>query len=124
VPGLVSLYFNVGRYLLISPSRPGGLPANLQGLWAEEINPPWTGDWHLDVNVQMNYWPAEICNLSDLHQPLFALINSLQEPGARTAREYYAARGWVAHVIRNPWGFTSPGEEDRKSTRLNSSHLG
>lgn len=109
-PALAALYFNFGRYLLISSSRPGGLPANLQGIWAEEISTPWTGDWHLDVNVQMNYWPAEVCNLSDLHQPLFALIDSLQAPGARTAREYYAARGWVAHVITNPWGFTSPGE--------------
>jgi alpha-L-fucosidase 2 len=109
-PALAALYFNFGRYLLISSSRPGGLPANLQGIWAEEISTPWTGDWHLDVNVQMNYWPAEVCNLSDLHEPLFALIDSLQEPGARTAREYYAARGWVAHVITNPWGFTSPGE--------------
>src|ERR1035438_9773607 len=109
-PALSALYFNFGRYLLISSSRPGGLPANLQGIWTEEIDTPWRGDWHLDVNVQMNYWPAEICNLSDLHQPLFALIDALQEPGARTAREYYAARGWVAHVITNPWGFTSPGE--------------
>jgi len=110
-PALAALYFNFGRYLLISSSRPGGLPPNLQGIWAEEINTPWTGDWHLDVNVEMNYWPAEICNLSDLHQPLFELIHSLQEPGARTAREYYYARGWVAHVINNPWGFTAPGEE-------------
>lgn len=109
-PALAALYFNFGRYLLISSSRPGGLPANLQGIWAEEINTPWTGDWHLDVNVQMNYWPAEICNLSDLHQPLFALIDSLQQPGAKTAKAYYGARGWVAHVITNPWGFTAPGE--------------
>jgi len=109
-PGLAALYFNFGRYLLISSSRPGGFPANLQGIWAEEIHTPWTGDWHLDVNVQMNYWPAEVGNLSELHQPLFALIDSLQEPGAKTAHEYYAARGWVAHVITNPWGFTSPGE--------------
>jgi len=107
---LVTLYFNFGRYLLISSSRPSGLPANLQGIWAEETKTPWTGDWHLDVNVQMNYWPAEVCNLSELTQPLFALIESLQEPGARTARAYYGARGWVAHVITNPWGFTSPGE--------------
>ncbi len=104
------LYFNFGRYLLISSSRSGGLPPNLQGIWAEEIHTPWNGDWHLDVNVQMNYWPAEICNLSDLTQPLFALIASLQEPGEKTARAYYNARGWVAHVIANPWGFTSPGE--------------
>ena len=104
------LYFNFGRYLLISSSRPGGLPPNLQGIWADEIHTPWTGDWHLDVNVEMNYWPAEVCNLSDLTQPLFALTASLQEPGAKTAKAYYNARGWVAHVITNPWGFTSPGE--------------
>ncbi len=107
---LAVLYFNFGRYLLISSSRPGGLPANLQGIWAEEIQPPWSADWHLDVNIQMNYWPAEVCNLSDITGPMFALIDSLQEPGAKTAREYYGARGWVAHVITNPWGFTSPGE--------------
>jgi alpha-L-fucosidase 2 len=109
-PSLAVLYFNFGRYLLISSSRPGGLPANLQGIWAEEINTPWNADWHLDVNVQMNYWPAEVCNLSDLTGPMFALIESLQAPGERTAKAYYGARGWVAHVITNPWGFTSPGE--------------
>ncbi len=108
--GLMQLYFDFGRYLLISSSRPGGLPANLQGIWAEETQTPWNGDWHLNINVQMNYWPAEVCNLSELHQPLFALINSLQEPGARTAKKYYGARGWVSHVFTNPWGFTSPGE--------------
>jgi len=109
-PGLAALYFNFGRYLLICSSRPGGFPANLQGIWAEEIHTPWTGDWHLDINVEMNYWPAEVCNLSELTQPLFALISSLQAPGAKTAHDYYHARGWVAHVITNPWGFTSPGE--------------
>jgi alpha-L-fucosidase 2 len=109
-PSLAALYFNFGRYLLISSSRPGGFPANLQGIWAEEIQTPWNADWHLDVNVEMNYWPAEVCNLSDLTGPLFDLIASLQEPGAITAHDYYHARGWVAHVITNPWGFTSPGE--------------
>lgn len=94
-PGLSALYFNFGRYLLISSSRPGGLPANLQGLWAEEIKTPWTGDWHLDVNVQMNYWPAEVANLSELHQPLFALIDRCKHrerrrPGLITTR----AAGW------------------------------
>ena len=108
-PGLAALYFDFGRYLLISSSRPGGLPANLQGIWAEEIHTPWNGDWHLDAQ-QMNYWPAEVCNLSELHEPYHRLIASLQEPGARTARAYYGARGWVAHVITNPWGYTSPGE--------------
>ena len=109
-PGLAALYFNFGRYLLISSSRPGGLPANLQGIWAEEIHTPWNADWHLDINVEMNYWPAEVCNLSDLTPPLFDLISSLQKPGAKTAHDYYDAHGWVAHVITNPWGFTSPGE--------------
>lgn len=109
-PGLAALYFQYGRYLLISSSRPGGLPANLQGIWAEELQAPWNADWHLNVNVQMNYWPAEVANLSDLHEPLFKLTESLQEPGARTAKAYYNARGWVAHVITNPWGFTAPGE--------------
>lgn len=104
------LYFNFGRYLLISSSRPGCLPANLQGLWAEEIQTPWNADWHLNVNVQMNYWPAEVCNLSELHEPLFKLIESLEKPGALTAQAYYGARGWIAHVNANPWGFTSPGE--------------
>ncbi|MCC6232903.1 MAG: glycoside hydrolase family 95 protein [Verrucomicrobiales bacterium] len=109
-PDLAALYFDFGRYLLISSSRPGGLPANLQGLWAEEIQTPWNGDWHLDINVQMNYWPAEVANLSELHEPMHQLVASLVEPGRRTAKAYYNARGWVAHVITNPWGFTSPGE--------------
>lgn len=109
-PQLAALYFQFGRYLLISSSRPGGMPANLQGVWAEGVQAPWNADYHLNVNVQMNYWPAEVANLSELHRPLFALINSLEKPGARTARSYYNARGWVAHVITNPWGYTSPGE--------------
>ena len=109
-PALTALYFQYGRYLLISSSRPGGLPANLQGLWAEEIQTPWNGDYHLDINVQMNYWPAEVGNLSELHEPMLRFIASLQEPGARSARAYYNARGWVAHVISNPWSYTSPGE--------------
>lgn len=111
-PALAALYFNFGRYLLISSSRPGGLPPNLQGIWAEETQTPWNGDWHLDVNVEMNYWPAEECNLSDLTDPLFALIASLQKPGAMTARDYYNAHGWVTHVLANPWGFTSPGDDE------------
>jgi alpha-L-fucosidase 2 len=123
-PGLAALYFQFGRYLLISSSRPGGLPANLQGLWAEGVQTPWNADWHLNVNVQMNYWPAEIANLSELHQPLFSLIASLQSPGERTAKLYYNARGWVAHVITNPWGFTAPGEgADWGSTSSGSAWL-
>ena len=109
-PSLAVLYFNFGRYLLISSSRPGGMPANLQGLWADSVSPPWGADYHLNVNIQMIYWPAEVCNLTELNEPLFAYIASLQEPGARTAQKYYGAHGWVAHVLANAWGFTSPGE--------------
>jgi len=110
-PALAALYFNYGRYLLISSSRPGCMPANLQGLWAEGIATPWNCDYHIDINVQMNYWPAEVTGLGDCHTPLFKLIESLQEPGRETARVYYNADGWVAHVITNVWGFTAPGEQ-------------
>ena len=109
-PDLASLYFNFGRYLLISSSRSGTLSANLQGIWAQEIQTPWNGDWHLDINIQMNYWPAEVCNLGDCHVPMLRLIESLPRPGRAPARSYYNADGWVAHVITNPWGFTAPGE--------------
>ncbi len=110
-PALAALYFNYGRYLLISSSRPGTMPANLQGIWAEGIQTPWNCDYHLDINVQMNYWPAEVTGLGDCHTPLFKLIESLQGPGAETAKTYYGAKGWVAHVITNVWGFTAPGEQ-------------
>jgi len=109
-PALAALYFDYARYLLISSSRPGTLPANLQGIWAEEIQTPWNGDYHLDINVQMNYWIAEVAALGDCHVPLLKLIASLQTPGGRTARAYYDADGWVAHVITNVWGFVAPGE--------------
>ena len=107
---LPALYFNFGRYLLISSSRPGGLPANLQGLWAEEYQTPWNGDYHLNINLQMNYWPAEKTNLADCHQPLINFTEQLVKPGKKTAKAYYNASGWVAHVISNPWKFTAPGE--------------
>jgi alpha-L-fucosidase 2 len=106
---LCAAYFDFGRYLLISSSRPGGLPANLQGIWADDVRTPWNGDWHLNINIQMNYWPAEVTGLSELHEPVFALTESLQKPGAVTAQKYYNAPGWVAHMMTNPWGFTSPG---------------
>jgi alpha-L-fucosidase 2 len=109
-PDLFALYFAYGRHLLASSSRPGSLPANLQGLWAHQVQTPWNGDYHLDINVQMNYWPALTTNLAPCHEPLLALVESLVEPGARTAKAYYGADGWVAHVITNVWGFTSPGE--------------
>ncbi len=109
-PDLTALYFNYGRYLLISSSRPGTLPANLQGIWAQRIQTPWNGDWHLDINIQMNYWPAEVCGLGDCHVPMLRLIEALQAPGRETAEAYYNADGWIAHVITNAWGFTAPGE--------------
>jgi alpha-L-fucosidase 2 len=107
---LVELIFQYGRYLLISSSRPGSLPANLQGIWANQIQTPWNGDYHTDVNVQMNYWSAETANLSEMHLPLFDLMNSIQKPGAKTAKVHYNANGWVVHPITNVWGYTSPGE--------------
>lgn len=109
-PDLFALYFTFGRHLLRGSSRQGSLPANLQGLWAPEYQTPWNGDYHLDVNVQMNYWPALTTNLVECHEPLIALVESLVAPGRRTAQAYYDAPGWVAHVITNVWGFTSPGE--------------
>jgi alpha-L-fucosidase 2 len=104
------LYFNYGRYLLIGSSRPGLLPANLQGLWALEYQTPWNGDYHLNINIQMNYWPAELTNLGALTEPMHRFTSSLVPNGTKTAKAYYNAQGWVAHVISNPWFFTSPGE--------------
>jgi len=109
-PALAGLYFQFGRYLMISSSRQGSLPANLQGLWAEEYQTPWNADYHIDANVQMNYWMAETCNLSECALPLTSLIESLVKPGEKTAKSYYNAPGWVAHVITNVWGYTPPGE--------------
>ncbi|MBW8685312.1 glycoside hydrolase family 95 protein [Chitinophaga rhizophila] len=104
------LFYQFGRYLNICSTRPGLLPPNLQGLWANQIQTPWNGDYHLDVNVQMNHWPVEVSNLSELNLPLADLVKGLVVPGQRTAKAYYNAPGWVAHVITNVWGFTEPGE--------------
>ncbi|SEW51969.1 glycoside hydrolase family 95 protein [Chitinophaga arvensicola] len=108
--GLPVLFYQYGRYLTISSTRVGLLPPNLQGLWANQIQTPWNGDYHLDVNVQMNHWPVEVSNLSELNLPLAALVKGMVQPGERTAKAYYNAEGWVAHVITNVWGFTEPGE--------------
>ncbi len=108
--GLVETFFQYGRYLLISSSRPGTLPANLQGLWAWQMNPPWNADYHTNINLQMNYWPAEITNLSELHLPLFDLIEALMKPGSETAKALYGARGWVVHHLTDEWGFTAPAD--------------
>jgi alpha-L-fucosidase 2 len=111
--GLEALYFQFGRYLLVASSRPGGLPANLQGLWNDSLHAPWDSDYHLNINLQMNYWPAEVTNLPELHLPLFDFLESLREPGRRTAKVHYGARGFVAHHITDIWGFTSPGDLPR-----------
>jgi alpha-L-fucosidase 2 len=112
---LISIFFQYGRYLLISSSRPASLAANLQGIWNDNKASmmAWTCDYHLDINTQMNYWPAEVCNLSECHEPAFELIESLVEPGRKTARIHYGCRGWVAHVFTNIWGFTCPGYQER-----------
>ncbi len=107
-PAFADLYFQYGRYLLISSSRPGGQPANLQGLWNEDLNPPWESKWTLNINCEMNYWPAELCNLSECAQPLFDMINDLAISGARTAREQYGCRGWVVHHNTDLWRGTAP----------------
>jgi alpha-L-fucosidase 2 len=107
---LLATYFQYGRYLLIASSRPGDLAANLQGIWADGLQAAWNGDYHSNINVQMNYWPAELTNLSELTQPLVHLIEYMRVPGQRTAQVQYGAGGWVAHTITNVWGFTSPGE--------------
>jgi alpha-L-fucosidase 2 len=109
-PGLIAKNFQFGRYLLISSSRPGTMPANLQGLWADTTQPPWSADYHANINVQMNYWPAETANLAECAEPLVRYIEFLAKSGARTTQTHYGARGWTAHTITNPWGFTSPGE--------------
>jgi alpha-L-fucosidase 2 len=109
--GLIALYFQMGRYLLISSSRPGHLPANLQGLWNDSMNPPWNADYHTNINLQMNYWPAEVTNLSELHQPLFDYVRTLLVPsGQRTAKVHYNARGWVVHHLSDAWGHTTPAD--------------
>lgn len=104
------LFFQFGRYLSICSTRIGLLPPNLQGLWANQVHTPWNGDYHLDVNVQMNHFPVEVANLSELNLPLVELVRGMVKNGEKTAKAYYNADGWVAHVITNVWGFTEPGE--------------
>ncbi|MGN0294558.1 MAG: glycosyl hydrolase family 95 catalytic domain-containing protein [Lachnospiraceae bacterium] len=109
-PNLAALYVEYARYLLYSCSREGGLAANLQGIWADEVQTPWNGDWHLNAQ-QMIYWLAEKGNLSESHLPYLELTDQLTKPGKRTARAYYGADGWLVHTCTNPWGFTSPCED-------------
>jgi len=108
-PSLFALYFNYGRYLLISSSRPGGQPANLQGIWNAKITPPWSSNWTSNINVQMNYWPAEACNLSECAEPLFDLITDLSVTGKRAAQETYGGLpGWVTHHNIDIWRTANP----------------
>lgn len=106
--GLVELYFQYGRYLLISSSRPGSLPANLQGVWNEHFTPPWDSKYTININTQMNYWSAEMCNLAECHEPLFDLIEKMRPNGRETARQMYGCGGFVAHHNTDLWGDTAP----------------
>jgi alpha-L-fucosidase 2 len=105
-PTFAALYFNFGRYLLISCSRPGSLPSNLQGVWADGLNPPWSADYHININIQMNYWPAEVCGIGELHDQFFQYIEMLRPHAEKTAKVAYGCRGAVAHYTTNPWGHT------------------
>ncbi|MCW3094098.1 MAG: glycoside hydrolase family 95 protein, partial [Ferruginibacter sp.] len=107
-PSLVALYLQYGRYLLISSSRPGTKPANLQGIWNDLLTPPWGSKYTTNINAEMNYWPAELLNLSPLHQPLFSMISELEASGRQTAKDYYNAPGWVVHHNTDLWRGTAP----------------
>lgn len=112
-PGLFALFFQYGRYLLISSSRENSpLPANLQGVWNDNLacNMPWTCDYHLDINTQQNYWLANIGNLHECHLPLFNYVEDLSEYGEKTAVKVYGSPGWTAHTVANVWGYTAPGQ--------------
>ncbi len=105
-PQLVALYFQFGRYLLISSSQPGGQPANLQGIWNDKLSPPWDSKYTININTEMNYWPAEVANLSEMHEPLFSMLKDLAVTGQESAREMYHARGWNAHHNTDLWRIT------------------
>jgi alpha-L-fucosidase 2 len=107
-PALAALFLQYGRYLLVACSRPGGQPANLQGLWNQELDPPWGSKWTTNINTEMNYWPAEITNLSECHEPLFGLIDGLAETGHKTAQAHYGCDGWVFHHNADLWRGSAP----------------
>lgn len=108
--GLETLYYQYGRYLLIASSRPGNLPANLQGMWHNNVDGPWRVDYHNNINLQMNYWPALPTNLTECTEPLTDFIRMLEKPGERTAKAYWGTRGWAAGISANIFGFTAPLE--------------
>ena len=107
-PALESLYYQYGRYLLISSSRTNGTAANLQGIWNPHVRPPWSSNYTININTEMNYWPAEMSNLSEMHQPLFNLIGNVAATGQATARNFYGAGGWVAHHNTDIWAVSNP----------------
>lgn len=107
-PQLVSLYFQYGRYLLISSSREGGQPANLQGIWNNQLMPPWDSKYTININTEMNYWPSEITNLSELNEPLIQMVKELSETGKKTAKDMYGANGWVVHHNTDIWRINGP----------------
>ncbi len=107
-PQLVSLYFQFGRYLLISSSRPGGQPANLQGIWNDQLTPPWDSKYTVNINTEMNYWPSEITNLTEMNQPLIQMVHELSQTGRQTAKDMYGARGWVLHHNTDIWRINGP----------------
>ena len=108
---LILTYFRFGKYLLASSSYNCALPANLQGLWSGEYDTKWSADYHININLQMNYWIAEVCGMPELTVPMLEYVRFISEHGKRTAKIQYGMNGWVAHTITNPWGFTAPGEE-------------
>jgi len=108
-PDMLSLVFQYGRYLLISSSRPGTQAANLQGIWNDKVQPPWNSDYHFNINLQMNYWLTETCNLSECHEPLFDLIEQQAVTGAETARIQYGCSGWTAHTMSDIWRTNNVG---------------
>jgi alpha-L-fucosidase 2 len=107
-PALVALVFQYGRYLLVASSRPGTQPANLQGIWNEDVRPPWSSNWTMNINSEMNYWPAELTNLSECHEPMLRFLSELARNGRETARVNYGARGWVAHHNADLWRQSAP----------------
>jgi len=108
-PGFEVLYFQYGRYLMISSTRPGTMPMSLQGKWNDSTNPPWANDYHTNINMQMLYWPAEVTNLSECYLPLSDFTKSIVEPGKLAAKEFFNTRGWTVNTMLNAYGFTSPG---------------
>lgn len=116
---LEELYFQFGRYLLIASSRPGNMPANLQGIWHNNVDGPWRVDYHNNINVQMNYWPAHSTNLNECALPMIDFIRTLVKPGEKTAKAYFGARGWTASISANIFGFTTPLESEDMSWNFN-----